>query len=354
MAKWGEGDPRWIVEERPDAANPNNWHWTEKNASPWSRERIKDLLDGLKVETEEGCCQISEVSKIEGEACANNRKGKLIFFYEWEVTAEWSGFLNSDPKTKYKGKLEVPNLSDENDASELDVSVTVTSTKDDAHKVKEIMWLKGSELVKEQLGKYIKDLKTEFSQGMILPTKNQGNDNAANDNTVKPVETQNKTVKKEVKKTINQPILKAVQAAGLGVKIPTKILTMTEQFQCSPADLYRALTVQDMVQAFTREALSVFEVKKGGRFVLFNGNVSGEFTDLVPGEKISMRWRRNDWPKDHYSDVKMEISLKLNQTELKLTQTGVPASHFDSTKDGWSQYYWFGIKHTFGYDPKLF
>lgn len=27
MAKWGEGDPRWLVEERPDATNPNNWHW---------------------------------------------------------------------------------------------------------------------------------------------------------------------------------------------------------------------------------------------------------------------------------------------------------------------------------------
>ena len=27
MAKWGEGDPRWIVEERADATNVNNWHW---------------------------------------------------------------------------------------------------------------------------------------------------------------------------------------------------------------------------------------------------------------------------------------------------------------------------------------
>ena len=27
MAKWGQGDPRWIVEERPDAKNVNNWHW---------------------------------------------------------------------------------------------------------------------------------------------------------------------------------------------------------------------------------------------------------------------------------------------------------------------------------------
>lgn len=30
MAKWGEGDPRWIVEERPDATNVNNWHWYDK------------------------------------------------------------------------------------------------------------------------------------------------------------------------------------------------------------------------------------------------------------------------------------------------------------------------------------
>ena len=41
MAKWGEGDPRWIVEERPDATNVNNWHWTEKNADAWSKAKIK-------------------------------------------------------------------------------------------------------------------------------------------------------------------------------------------------------------------------------------------------------------------------------------------------------------------------
>ena len=27
MAKWGEGDPRWIVEDRTDGTNVNNWHW---------------------------------------------------------------------------------------------------------------------------------------------------------------------------------------------------------------------------------------------------------------------------------------------------------------------------------------
>ena len=32
---------RWIVEERPDATNVNNWHWTEKNADAWSKAKIK-------------------------------------------------------------------------------------------------------------------------------------------------------------------------------------------------------------------------------------------------------------------------------------------------------------------------
>ena len=41
MAKWGEGDPRWIVEERPDATNVNNWHWSEKNADSWSQQKLK-------------------------------------------------------------------------------------------------------------------------------------------------------------------------------------------------------------------------------------------------------------------------------------------------------------------------
>jgi len=38
-----------------------------------------------------GHCVIKELSKIEGEASANNRKAKLFFFYEWELTASWKG-----------------------------------------------------------------------------------------------------------------------------------------------------------------------------------------------------------------------------------------------------------------------
>jgi len=38
-----------------------------------------------------GSCEITDLTKMEGEATANNRKGKLIFFYEWVLTGSWQG-----------------------------------------------------------------------------------------------------------------------------------------------------------------------------------------------------------------------------------------------------------------------
>ena len=46
---------------------------------------------GVSVENEEGSGEVTAVSKDEGEASINNRKGKLIFFYEWNLQATWTG-----------------------------------------------------------------------------------------------------------------------------------------------------------------------------------------------------------------------------------------------------------------------
>jgi hypothetical protein len=54
MAKVGEADERWIVEERADGANVGGWHWQEKNAFGWSRERFNDLLSVTICEGEPG------------------------------------------------------------------------------------------------------------------------------------------------------------------------------------------------------------------------------------------------------------------------------------------------------------
>lgn len=53
---------------------------------------------------------------------ANNRKGKLIFFYEWDIVLEWTGTLKGGEK-EVQGTINIPNLSEENNVSEVDVSL---------------------------------------------------------------------------------------------------------------------------------------------------------------------------------------------------------------------------------------
>ena len=44
MAKLGEGDARWIVKDREDGRNVGNWHWSETNCLPWTKENLSSLL----------------------------------------------------------------------------------------------------------------------------------------------------------------------------------------------------------------------------------------------------------------------------------------------------------------------
>ncbi|RMZ93971.1 activator of 90 kDa heat shock ATPase -like protein, partial [Brachionus plicatilis] len=302
MAKWGKGDPRWIVEERADATNVNNWHWTEKNATPWSRDKIKELLSGLKIENEEFSCKIKEISKIEGEATANNRKAKLIFFYEWVINGDWEGTLkNSENKTVYKGKFDIPNLSEEHDAKDVDVNITMTNDNKQP-KLKEFMYRQGTEKIREQLAKYITLLKEEFSQGLILPTKDSSS-NLKNLASTQANLQGPKSTEKSASEKLNQEI-------NGSVKILTKKLSLNEDFKCRVNELYDVFTNIEMVRAFGRSSNIVYEPEKGGKFSLFDSNVTGSFVELVPNKKIVMNWKNKRWADDHYSVVTLEFNEK--------------------------------------------
>lgn len=94
---------------------------TEKNACQWSKDKLNSLLVGMKLENEVAKCEIIKIENCVGEAVANNRKGKLIFFYEWDLTLIWKGFLNGTTK-EIEGTINIPNLSEENNVSEIEVN----------------------------------------------------------------------------------------------------------------------------------------------------------------------------------------------------------------------------------------
>jgi len=346
MAKWGEGDPRWIVEERADGCNVNNWHWSEKNATPWSKDKIKSLLVGLKIEDEEHSCEIVELTKCDGEATANNRKAKLIFFYEFELTGEWKGSFKNGDKI-HRGKFLIPNLSEENTADDIDVNITVDKECTESYQLKQFMHKTGQKIIKDRIGEYIKDLTEEFSKGLILPT-----DGSANTAKSKPKSTQENVVKKQLNQAVNQSSKSSHQTVK-GVRIKCKKFSQKIEFMCQAGDLYRALTERQMVCAFTRGDAEI-EADKGAKFRLFNGSVTGTFTELNFNESIGMRWRFESWPAEHYSEVKITFDQKDCTTDLILEQSGIPENEYDKTSEGWERYYWQPIKATFGFGASLY
>ncbi|XP_026164126.1 activator of 90 kDa heat shock protein ATPase homolog 1-like isoform X5 [Mastacembelus armatus] len=338
MAKWGEGDPRWIVEERADATNVNNWHWTERDVSGWSSERLRQLLLRLRVEGPEGVCQVTDINKLDGEASINNRKGKLIFFYEWQLGASWQGTSSSG--VKYRGTLKVSNLSDENELDDLDISVSLCEDQPSTPLL-DLMRRTGTEEVRAVLGKYIQQLKSEFTQGMILPTAN-----APKPPQCEEKKNQIKTSKTQISSTPRHCFNPAPSPTG--VHIPTCSFKLKETFQTSADELYRTFIDQEFVQVFTRSVAAV-DGRHGGRFQLLDGNISGEFTELMPEQRIGMRWRFRTWPSKHYATIRLDLEGRGDETELRMECQGVPVGEEDSTREGWTRFYFQAIKQTFGY-----
>ena len=59
-----------------------------------------------------------------------------------------------------EGTVIIPNLSDENNAEEVDVNVSTSATgSPDADAMKQMMRIVGAKVIREQLAKYIKSLK---------------------------------------------------------------------------------------------------------------------------------------------------------------------------------------------------
>ena len=128
-------------------------------------------------------------------------------------------------------------------------------------------------------------------------------------------------------------------------------LVVAAENRTTAEELYQTFTDPQRLAAFTRAPPKVFEgAKKGGKFELFGGNISGEYLELQEPTKIVQSWRLDQWPKGHYS--KLQIEFDQNDvdkvTVMRVEWTGVPIGQEEVTKRNWLEYYVRSIKRTFG------
>lgn len=94
--------------------------------------------------------------------------------------------------------------------------------------------------------------------------------------------------------------------AATGKKINTTSLSDTQEFRTTAEQLYETFTSQDRISAFTRGVPKLFEgAKEGGKFEIFGGNVSGEYTKLEKPTLVEQKWRLAQWPVGHFSTLKI-------------------------------------------------
>jgi activator of HSP90 ATPase len=304
---------------------------------------MKEIFTSIKCEDDKGSWQINDIKVCDGEATINNRKGKLIFFYEWNLKLNYTGQLN-DSTSEMKGTIDIPNLSDENDAGDLEITVVPANDSKNNQRMKDHIREKGRPIVRSACMQYVKDLKLEYSSGVLLPTKN-GAIPTKPEKTDKSID-----IQKEFKE-MNTKDQKETQQSK--VRISEVKLKLKETFQTDIDQIFQALTTKSRVSAFTRASCEI-DPKPGGKFSMLAGNITGEFVEFVPNQKIVQKWRFKSWPEGVESLVTLEFKQEEDGAKVILEQTGVPDSEMDRTKQGWKQNIFGPIKQTFGYGANLF
>lgn len=134
--------------------------------------------------------------------------------------------------------------------------------------------------------------------------------------------------------------------------VNTTTVTATDEFRTTAEEMFQTFTDPQRIGAFTRGAPRLFEgAKPGGKFSIFDGNVTGEFVTLESPRKIVQKWRLAQWPEGHMSS--QEIVFDQNDvdkvTNARVTWSGVPVGQEEVVKRNWDGYYIRSIKQTFGY-----
>ena len=123
----------------------------------------------------------------------------------------------------------------------------------------------------------------------------------------------------------------------------TKNLQQIITIKAGPHDVYEALMDSKKHSEFT-ESKAEISRDIGGKVTAFDNWASGKNIELVQDKKIVQTWRGEDWPKDHYSTIKFELTQDGDITILDFTQTDIPEELFEDIEQGWKDYYWDKLK----------
>lgn len=330
MALKGQGDKRWKVRERADGTNVNGWHWEERSASSWAHNRIKELLkvEEIVIPPVEGSHKGARVEDLEmaGDASLMNRKGVLKVLYDLKATGKWKS-EHEEEADRTHGTFQIDIFDD---------TPEVVLTMDAKSKCEAVYKSLISSELQARMTKAAPIFISELRAGAGQPL-----DGVSVEQKKKPV-----TETKVSDFLSSSTHRKQYEAPAK----PTKTtLDFTDNFNCTPRDLFAALTERKQLEAVMRSEC-VSEPKEGSAFSLMKGTVTGVYRKLVPGEQIDMVWKMKSW--DVQGDgVRCTVTMEAgdNGTVLRVRFQDIPSKYCSEARGFWLMQAAKGIKVVLGY-----
>jgi activator of HSP90 ATPase len=106
--------------------------------------------------------------------------------------------------------------------------------------------------------------------------------------------------------------------------------------------------------AYTRSP-AVCVPSPGGKLMMFDGMIEGEFVSLDENKRIQLKWKFREWPS--FADVAITFeNAGSDACEIVLQYTNVPDTdsfgspvNLEKLQDGWRQNIFRSIRMVFGY-----
>ncbi|UNI18215.1 Co-chaperone [Purpureocillium takamizusanense] len=320
--------------------NPNNWHWVNKDVSAWARTWFEENLTQIEAKNGDVEAKVSKIQSMDGDVDVSQRKGKVITIFDVKLVLEYTG--SAPDADDVSGTITVPEIAHDTDEDEYVFDVDIFSESKEKQPVKDLV-----------RSKIVPQLRTHFQKLAPALIAEHGKDiqHAAGSNPSSGFSTPKLHPHSSTPKAPES----STPTSTSGI-VNTVTVTDNEEFRTTAEEMYQTFVDPQRLAAFTRSPPKLFEgAKKGGKFELFGGNVSGEYLELDSPKKIVQSWRLSQWPAGHHS--KLQIEFDQNDvdhvTVMRVTWEGVPVGQEEVTKRNWLEYYVKSIKQTFGFGTIL-
>ncbi|KAJ4359628.1 Co-chaperone [Didymosphaeria variabile] len=324
--------------------NPNNWHWVNKDVSPWAKDYLtKEVLE-ITAEEDGVSAKVDSLMSMDGDVDVSQRKGKVITIFDVKLKLEYKG--KNKEGEEASGTITVPEVAHDTEEDEYVFEIDIYSEDKSKQPVKDLV-----------RSKIVPQLRKSFAKLGPALIEEHGKDiqHAPGSNPASGFSTPKTYSNSGINKSESKSATSATSKSG-GSLVNTTTINDSTEFRTTAEELYKTFTEPDRIAAFTRSPPKNWSgAQPGGTFELFGGNVSGEFTELEKPTHIVQKWRLAQWPAGHYST----LSIWFDQndvdavTVMRVEWKGVPVGQEEPTKGNWGEYYVRSIKTTFGFGTVL-